>query len=163
MKKLEIEYLFTGDSLSLINEAFVIEQCREMFGTEEIYLDGTIRSAWEWKSNAQMGHFFAAIAAVAHDFLKQSGYKFHDKLGSIKYLMENIPSETGFGLSDKWCEIAYGPNGNVIKRSAMSISAMGRSELHELATDMTQFLNECGVDVPSVEEFKERNLKNIGK
>lgn len=152
MKKLEIEFHFTGDSLSIVNEAFVIEQCREMF--KEGYLDGQVKSPWEWKTNAQTGHFFAAIAGAAHAFLKESGYKFSDKLASIYYLMENMPSENGFGLSDKWCDIGYGPTGNVIKRSAIPISSMGRSDLHELAKDMTQLLNENGVEVPDVEEYK---------
>ena len=156
MKKLEVEYYFSGDSLQLVNEAFVIEQCRANF-KEDSYLDGTIKNAFEWKSNAQMGRFFGAVAAAVHEFLKESGYKFGDKLESLKYLMENMPNENGFGLSDKWCEVAYGPNGNVIRRSAMSISGMGRSELHELSEDLEKFLGEMGIDVPTVEEFKNLN------
>lgn len=153
MKKLEIEFHFTGDSLSIVNEAFVIEQCRGMF--KEGYLDGTVKDRWSWKTNAAMGRFFGAVADLVHAFLKDSGYKFPDKLASIYYLMENMPSESGFGLSDKWVEIAYGPSGNVISRKAISISGMGRSDLHELDSDLSKFLLEMGIDVPSSEEFKE--------
>lgn len=158
MKKLEVEYYFSGDSLQLVNEAFVIERCRETF-KEDSYLDGTIKDAFQWKSNAQMGRFFGAVAAAVHEFLKESGYKFGSKLESLKYMMENMPNDVGFGLSDKWCEVAYGPNGNVIRRSAMSISSMSRSELNELSNDLEKFLAEMGIVIPSVEEFKAKNRK----
>lgn len=154
MKKLEVEYYFSGDSLQLVNEAFVIEQCRASF-KEDSYLDGVIKDAFQWKSNAQMGRFFGAVAAEVHQFLLESGYKFPDKKASLYYMMENLPSESGFGLSDKWVEMSFGPNGNMISRKAMSISGMGKSELHELSEDLTKFLAGMGIEVKSVEEFKE--------
>ncbi len=160
MKKLEVEYYFSGDSLQLVNEAAVIEQCRATF-KEDCYLDGTIKDAFQWKSNAQMGRFFGAVASAVHEFLKESGYKFGSKLESLKYMMENMPKDVGFGLNDKWCEVAYGPSGNVIRRSAMSISAMSRSELHELSNDLEKFLAEMGIVVQSVEEFKANKNRRL--
>lgn len=155
MKKLEIEVYFDGSSIEIANEQFVLERCREIFRPG--YLDATIKNPFAWKSNEQMGYFFAAVAGSVHAFMGESGYKFSNKLQSLYYLMENMPTETGFGLSDKWCDISYGPNGNVVKRSAMPISVMGRSDLHELATDLTAFLNDMGIEVPSVEDFKKNS------
>lgn len=152
MKKLELEIFFDGKSIQIVNEPYVIEQMNSRF--KPGYLDAMFKDAFQWKSNQHMGRFFGAVASLIHDFLKDSGYDFPDKLASLYYIMENLPSDNGFGLSDKWVEVAHGPSGNMISRKAVHISAMSKSDLLELEKDLTKFLNEMGIEVPDSEEFK---------
>jgi hypothetical protein len=152
MKKIEAEVYWDGKTVEVINLSFVLEQLRENF--QPGYLEISIRAMWQWKSNQHMAHFFAAVAGAFHEFLSDSGYNFPNKLDSLKYIMENLPSESGFGLSDKWCDVGYGPNGNVVKRSAKSISAMGRADLCDLEADLTKLAGDMGIDIVDSETFK---------
>ncbi len=156
MKKLELEILWNGESLEIVNEPFVLEQCRKTF--QPGFLDCTVTAPFQWKSTNQRNRFFAAVADAIHLLLIEAGYDFPNKLSAVYYIMENLPSEGLFGLSDKWVEVVRDGNGNVVSRKARAISGMSRAELNELDQDLVKFLAEHGVDVPSSDEYK-----NLGK
>lgn len=150
MKKIEGTIYWDGENLQIADLPIVTAEAKEKLPPG--YYDLIIRDQWQWKTNAQMGQFFGAVAAIAHEWLEDCGYEFHSKLEAIKYLMENFPDDS-IGLSDKWCEVGL-KDGKVVRRSAMSISGMGRAELHDLANDITKFLADRGVLVPTPEEYK---------
>ncbi len=153
--KTPFSIFFDGSCIQICNEAVLIEQFNERY-KPDTYLDCEAQEEYEMKSSQAMGRFFGAVATAIYDFLTSSGYKFSAKKEAVYYIMENLPSDAGYGLSDRWVNFVYDPNGRVVSRKAMPISDMSKKELHELDNDLSKFLAEMSIEVPPSEEFKKK-------
>lgn len=148
MKKLEFEMYFDGNLLQIINEQFVLEQCREMF--KEGRLDASVEPEFNWKSSEQLAYLFGGIAPALLSGLRARGYGLKNKHDAVSFAM--LQEEVGC------VEVVVDEfSGDVLARVPRRISGLSRGELSQLMSDLIMFCEiELGVEVLSPEQYKEQ-------